>query len=110
MAGDAKDVQDNKVMAAIGYIGVLCFVPLLMAKESKFAQFHGKQGLVLFIIDVIVMFVTAVVGWIPLIGWLIAFVLSIGVIVVSILGLVKALSGEWYEMPVIGELAKKINL
>lgn len=110
MSGSSKDVEENKVIAAIGYISILCFVPLLMAKESKFAQFHAKQGLVLFIVGVIVMIINAAIGWIPIIGWLIALGLSLGLIVLSLLGLVKALSGEWYELPLIGDLAKKLNL
>lgn len=100
--GDQKDIEENKVIAAIGYIWILCLVPLLLKKDSKFAQFHGKQGLILFIIDIL----GFVVYWIPFFGWLIA----LAFIILSILGILKALAGEYWEMPVIGQLAKKINL
>ncbi|EKD47008.1 MAG: hypothetical protein ACD_66C00259G0004, partial [uncultured bacterium] len=46
---DKKDIEDNKVLAALSYIFILCFVPLLLARDSKFAQYHAKQGLVLFV-------------------------------------------------------------
>ena len=45
-----SEIESSKFFAAVGYLNVLCFVPLLLKKESKFAQFHGKQALVLFIL------------------------------------------------------------
>lgn len=51
---DKKDIEQNKGMAILSYFGFLCLVPYLAAKESKFAQFHAKQGFNLFIIELIV--------------------------------------------------------
>ena len=100
--GDKKDIEDNKMMAAIGYIGILFLVPLLAAKQSKFAQFHAKQGMVLFIVDVAVSFI----AWIPLVGW----ALGLAALVVSIYAAVQALNGQYWELPYLGQYAKKINL
>lgn len=98
---DAKDIEENKVIAAIGYIWILCLVPLLLKKNSKFAQFHGKQGLILFIVEII----GWLVYWIPFVGWLFGLLL----IIIAVMGILKALAGEYWEIPVIGTLAKKIN-
>lgn len=52
-AQKAEDQMKNEVkkseafLAAIGYISFLCILPLLLLRDSKFAQFHGKQALVL---------------------------------------------------------------
>lgn len=100
--GDQKDIEENKTIAAIGYIWILCLVPLLLKKNSKFAHFHGKQGLILFIVEIC----GFVVYWIQFIGWL----FGLALLIVSIIGILKALSGEYWEMPVIGSLAKKINI
>src|SRR3989339_630004 len=43
-----QDVEENKTVAALSYAWILCLVPLLGKRNSKFAQFHAKQGLVLF--------------------------------------------------------------
>ena len=37
-------------LSAIGYIGFLCVLPLVLLPKSKFGQFHGKQALVLAIL------------------------------------------------------------
>ena len=97
-----KGVEDEKIYAAIGYIWILCFIPLLLKKDSAFCQFHGKQALVLFILEVI----GSIVFWIPFFGWL----LSILVLVMAVLGLVKALQGEYYKLPVVHDLVEKLKI
>jgi uncharacterized membrane protein len=96
------DVEANKSVAALSYFWILCLVPLLGKKDSKFAQFHAKQGLILFIIETI----GSLVFWFPLFGQLLVLVL----VVVSVMGIVKALNGEWWEIPFIYDWSKKINL
>jgi uncharacterized membrane protein len=96
------DVESNKYVAALSYLWILCFVPLFLKRNSKFAQFHAKQGLILFIVEV----VGPVIFWIPLIGWM----LWIAVLVLAIMGIIQALSGKNWEMPVLGKYAQKINL
>jgi len=97
-----KDVEENKTIAALSYVWILCLVPLLGKKDSKFAQFHAKQGLVLFIIEI----VSGLLIWFPIFGQLLALAL----LVISVVGIIKALNGEWWEIPYIHDWSKKINL
>jgi len=99
---DQKDFQDNKIIAMIAYLGILCLIPLLGKKESSYAQFHGRQGVVLCILWI----VTWVIGWIPFVGW----ALWIASIILTIVGLQNAYSGKMEELPVIGKYADKIKL
>jgi len=46
---------------------------------------------------------------VPVLGWFVGFVGWIAAVVLSILGLVAALSGREWEMPVLGAYAKKWN-
>lgn len=98
----AKDVEANKVVAAISYAWILCLVPLLGKRDSEFAQFHAKQGFVLFVIEII----AGLVFWFPVLGQL----LMLSLVIVSVIGVVKALDGEWWEIPYVYEWSKKINL
>ncbi|OGY89962.1 MAG: hypothetical protein A2927_02685 [Candidatus Komeilibacteria bacterium RIFCSPLOWO2_01_FULL_45_10] len=97
-----RDIEENKILAAVGYVWILCLVPLFLKRNSRFAQFHAKQGLVLFILEVI----GWLIFWIPLIGW----VLFIYVIIMAVMGIMNSLQGNWWEMPVLGKYARKINL
>lgn len=94
----ADDVQKNKALAAISYIYIASLIILLVKKDSPFAQFHAKQGFVLFIAALIC-------GFVPILGWL----LSIVILVMAIIGIVSAAQGKWYKMPLVSQLAEKIN-
>lgn len=99
---DPKDVEDHKMMAALSYVGILFLIPLLAMKQSRFAQEHAKQGLILFIVWIVGSFVF----WFPLIGWAAALV----VFVVDVMAFVKCLQGEFWEIPAIGRYRSKVNL
>ena len=106
---DHKDVEDNKLMAALSYIFILCFIPLLLSRESKFAQYHAKQGLVVFVVEVIVMILSNILIFIPILGWLAIMIAYVLLIVGSLAGILKALGGKEWEMPVLAKYAKKLK-
>jgi len=91
--------SDSNLMAALSYLWILSIVMLLVKKDDSYVQFHAKQGIILFVASIIL--------WIiPVIGWL----LNIVVTILVILGFIKAIQGERYKLPVIGDLAQKINI
>lgn len=98
----SSDVEQNKGIAAISYIWILFLVPLLTKKDSDFAKYHAKQGLVFFIFSTIVGFI----AFIPVIGW----ILLIVDFVFFIMGLINALGGKKQPLPVIGKYAEGINI
>lgn len=102
-----QDIEKNKVVACLSYIFILFLVPLLTQKDSPFAQFHAKQGLALFVAWIVVDFV---LGMIPFLGWMLLPLVNLLLVIVSIIAIIKTLSGEAWELPVISGLAKKVNL
>ncbi len=94
-----KDIEENKTIAAIGYVWILCLVPLLLKRKSPFAQFHAKQALILFIIEVI--------GWvIPGLG----IILIILAMIYAVIGIAMALEGKYWKMPFLYQFVEKLNL
>ena len=47
-----KEVEDNKVIFILAYLGILFFLPLVACPNSKVGRFHANQGLLLFILSV----------------------------------------------------------
>lgn len=103
--GNHSDVEKNKLYAIIGYVSVLCFVPLLAAPNSPFAKFHGKQGLVLFLAAVVFSTLSRVIPGL----WSLMMLLNLGILVLSIIGMIKASEGTLWHMPIVGDLAKKFT-
>lgn len=100
------EIQDAKFFAAVGYLSVLCFVPLFLKKGNKFAQFHGKQALVLFILEI----AASILKVVPALGDLVFTVAFVVFGILSLIGVTKVLMGEYWEMPVIYEIAHRISL
>ncbi len=98
---EASDVEQNKVMAIVGYIlPILFFVPMISEKKSPFGMFHAKQQLNLLLAAIVV---NVVGGIIPILGWFIILPLgSLAVFVIAIIGLIGAAKGEMKQLPVIG--------
>lgn len=98
------DVEENKIMAIVGYIlPILFFVPLIneSSKNSPFAKFHANQQLVLLIVAIIV---NIVGGIIPILGWFVILPIgTVAVVVLAILGIINAAKGEIKPLPIIGE-------
>ena len=94
---DKDDIEKNKVMGLLAYI--LFFIPLLAAKDSPFARYHANQGLVLFLAAIL----SSVILIIPILGWIIAPILSIVIAVLAVIGIINALNGKAKELPIIGK-------
>ncbi len=102
-ASDSKEVDDNKIMAIIGYIiPLLFFIPLLDNEKKKipFVKFHANQQLNLLLAGFIV---STLGGIIPVLGWFIILPLGmIASLVLAVIGVINASKGEMKELPLIG--------
>ena len=93
------------------FFRIIGFIIYILAwRKDKYTKFYAKQSLVVFIFAIIGSAVATTVGWIPVIGGLIAAGVNILVILAWIYSWSYALSGKQKEVPVIGEYAKKIDL
>ena len=110
-----EDIEKNKVLSLFSYLGILFLIPLFAAKDSKFARFHTNQGLVLFLVDIVLYIVntvlSVVLGIIPFIGPIIAGILDLvfslaGILLFAwaIMGIVNAVTGKAKELPFIGKI------
>lgn len=95
---DRADVEKNKGLAIIAYI--IFFIPLLVARDSKYAMYHANQGLLLLLAAIAINIVGTVI---PIIGWLIIAPLgNLAVLVFVIIGIINASKGEQKPLPLIG--------
>ena len=108
-----KGAGKNKGMAVVAYI--LFFIPLLTGahRKSSFVKFHTNQGTVLFLISVPLWIVTAIVttilfrmsSGIPAIVFgLLTPLVSIVILVLLVIGIINAASGNMKLLPLIGKI------
>ena len=110
---------NDRWLGAVCYVGFLVFIPILTVKEkSEFLAAHCRQGFALFFAEVVLYIVLnifdATLGRLPLIGLLVTIVLHLAAMIaclsLSVIGFIKALSGEECRLPVIDEYADRVPI
>ncbi|MGN0613247.1 MAG: hypothetical protein ACI4JB_05035 [Porcipelethomonas sp.] len=107
---DTNDIEQNKVLAAVGYIPVLFLVPLLAAPQSQYAKFHANQGLILTIASIALgiarSVLCAIFGIMPLfkefVPTIISAVVSVAILAYMVIGIITASQGKAKKLPIIG--------
>lgn len=109
---EKQDIEQNRAMAIIAYLGVLVVIPILTAGNSKFARFHSNQGLILLITEFIWFVATSIysayLGLIKLGPFAVLYhvtiwPLSFLFLVLMIFGIYNAANGRAKELPLIGK-------
>lgn len=96
---DPRDINDNRIWAALSYWWILFFLPLVVCPQSYFGKFHANQGLVLLITSVI----CSAAAIVPILGIFVALAGNVACFVFQLIGTVNALQGRGKRLPVIGE-------
>ena len=95
----AEDINKNRHMAILAYLGLLFLVPLFAAKDSPFARYHTNQGILLFVVQTIGIAATQI----PYAGWVAGAIVNVFTTALLVIGLINAFKGEAKELPVIGK-------
>ncbi|MFH1861481.1 MAG: hypothetical protein ABH878_01610 [bacterium] len=86
--------EEGKIAAILAYVPLLCFYALMLKRDNPYAYHHGKQGLALFLIELVAIALRWDVVWNLLLMLCAA---------VAIWGMVTALRGEQFRLPIISD-------
>lgn len=126
VTGDA-DVQQNRGIAWLAYVGLLLLVPLFARKRSEYCKFHVKQGATMLAVEIALTIVQAifmaiiraifpgklVYGYytyyyqdsVPTIIFNLLFTAGfVFLAVLAIMGIVNAATGKQKKLPLIGQI------
>lgn len=103
---DNQIIKEGKIFAVVSYWFFLCILPLILKKDNKFAVYHGKQGLVLFI------FLVAgfIFNVIPFLGQIVYRLVLFIYLMLLLWGTIQALMGNYARIPIVSDIADKIIL
>ncbi len=98
-------LQSNIAGALAYFLGpVTGILFLLIEKENKFVRFHAMQSTLtfggIFVLNI-------VLGFIPILGWIAGSLMSLVSLVLWAFLMYKAFNNEEYELPVVGDIARK---
>jgi uncharacterized membrane protein len=122
---------DGNLAAALGYpIGIIAIISLIIEKENRFVRFHAVQSVLLIALWIVVVIVLSIIsvvlgfilgaaasaaggggGLISLVFTLITFLIWLALpllfLAVLIFAAIKAYGGNYFKMPIIGNMAEK---
>jgi uncharacterized membrane protein len=111
--GGAPASSDRTIMLVLSYLGLLALIPLLTKKDDQEVQWHAKNGLALFVAEVVIWIgLQIVIHFLPAgVGCgagLIGCVIWLAFLVIWILCIMKAVQGQRFRIPVITDMAEKM--
>lgn len=97
----------TKILAGIAYVPFppLFIIPLLIARKDTFIEFHGKQGLAVFL----AWFVLWIIGLVPVIS-VISYLGFVVLLVMAIIAIVQVCLGKRWSLPFIGRYAQLLKI
>ncbi len=111
--GGAPVSSDRTIFLVLSYLGILCLIPLLAKKDDPEIQWHAKNGLALFIAELVwvALRIALIFVRVPGLGCGMATVgciVWIGFLVLSIMGIIKAVNGQRFRIPILTDMAEKM--
>lgn len=102
--GEVRDLtkpplsEAEKLLSAVGYISFLCIIPLILKRDSNFAQFHGKQALLLAVFWYVVQLLFFSIQWLNIVQFLCILACC-----------ASAYQGKYFKIPLLGDYAEKLK-
>jgi uncharacterized membrane protein len=108
--------ERSRWIAASSYLTVLCFFALWRSKGDRFIRYHAGQGFLLLLAEcialVIALILETTIGKLKLVGLLVVvlfqLVAALGALTLSVVGFVKALFGEYWHLPLLGDYRDRV--
>ncbi|MBO4636738.1 MAG: DUF4870 domain-containing protein [Clostridiales bacterium] len=102
-AAEGNFNQTNVIAySVLAYLTILWLIGLLISpeKDSPIVKNHVNNGIILFLGEM----VAGILYMIPYVGrYALGPLLSLVILVFAVLGIIKAVKGEKYELPIIGD-------
>lgn len=109
VAPDAAS-SNRTIMLILSYLGLLALIPFLIEKNDREVQWHAKHGLVLTAASFVLFVGLMILSMIPLLGLIFALIsmfAGLGVFVLFIVAMVKAINGGRLIIPGLSDLVNK---
>ena len=103
-------VTEDRTVAILAYITLIGFIIAIVLhsnKKTALGAFHLRQVLGLFVTGVAFGLCAIILAFIPIIGWLAIALGWLSMLVMVIMGLIGAATGQRKPVPVLGEHYQK---
>jgi fumarate reductase subunit D len=114
--GEQLPSDRSRWIASLSYLTFLCFFSLWRSKDDGYIKYHARQGFLLLLAEcvsiVAIIILEVTLGRVRFIGFVVVLILQLvtglGALTLSVVGFVKALFGEYWHLPFLGEYGDKV--
>ena len=103
---------DRTIFLVLSYLGILFLIPLLAKKDDAEVQWHAKNGMVLVFAEVAGVIVRIALGYagvgLGCLSGVVGCLIWCVFLAISVICIVKAVSGQRFRIPVMTDLAEKM--
>lgn len=104
---DIKFNEENKTMAALSCIPIVGLIMFFVEKDDLFVRYHAAQFTILGV-SPLVLVLFMVVPILNIVIGCLSFIIWLGIGVAVVIGIVKTLQGERFDVPVVSGFALKL--
>lgn len=108
---DGKDNRNEKLVAAMAYLGILVVVPFFMERKTQFVRYHLGQGATLFAVEILYGILYQLLAvTVLMVSWRLYLIIRIAGYaafvfpVLSAIGIINVVNGQEKALPVIGRI------
>ncbi|HUP43383.1 MAG TPA: DUF4870 domain-containing protein [Thermoanaerobaculia bacterium] len=107
----AGESGNRQLMLILSYLWVLALIPYLTEQRDPEVKWHARHGLVLLVAEIILSVVLFILTLLPVIGcvfsvvWMVAW---LGIVVLHVICIVKAVGGERFTVPYVSQYVSQI--
>jgi uncharacterized membrane protein len=100
----------SNAAAAISYITFIPAVLFLIMEpynRDRFVRFHSWQSIALWVVSIGISIIFGIISHlgVHLLWWMLHSLIDLVLFVFWLIALIKASQGQWYKIPVVGDLA-----
>lgn len=107
-----QDLGKSSTGMQANIAGLLCYllgiitgiIFYVIEKENKFVRFHAMQSI---IVSGALIVLNGILMFIPVIGWVLMPLVGLAGFILWILLMIKAYQGEYFKLPIAGDIAEK---
>lgn len=104
--------DDEKIWAFLAWLlSIIGAILVLVLKPGyRYAKYWAYLSLSFFIIAIIAGVINIILGFIPVIGWVLSTLISLAIFIIWVIGIVRALQLTWWKPPIIYDMAKALGI
>jgi uncharacterized membrane protein len=106
-AGQGLSSNAAAAISYITFIPAVLFLVMEPYNRDRFVRFHAWQCIALTVVAVIIGIIFTVLGFVGfhVLLWMIHSLVDLVLFVFWLIALIKASQGQWYKIPIVGDLA-----